>query len=639
MDDKKQKPETELPRAPFQSGFICPGITEAEKAEEIAFAGACHGLWPDHVGKAGGAVKVSGSVVRVDHVPNDRTGLGGFFLKHGRDRARLELGAMLAGQAWMQKQGSLMAEFFRQHANAIKRLMQPLRESHEAAQLATYYSLSAVSEGHAYSALLDKAPDILKGKKARNDPHMCADLAAAASRHGQELHKRLDVKPGTPAPEIENKILAIDERFACYLKDIGDRGIKGAAHVRKKAAERMKKYDDKRSRPGDLWALWVDFSGETKVPPYLEILSTVVLHDVVRRQSVKLISIVEASGPAEGYAALPKVTAGISWAFGGTAVKVDGEQYAQTPKVTETMLLPPSWILLQERQRTRPHQTVMPLATKNDYGEPLPVAIADATLYGAISPAGGKLAICALASEGVRYGGLIESTALEFAKYINPKAKRIQRRELEDVGSGFIMIDGLFIYLPAGTKVRPFGALIPDSVDKITKGMKLAIGLNPTFRNLAVEIPRGEGNPYAGWFLLNLSGTMRLPNKQPSLLRHYVRAAAGWNAAYTGNHGTFDKAHLKFIPIDEWAVMTNVFKPGVAEYLQATGQDRRDRRTRRVKLSEDRRRVLSDWDALEAEGLTVNEKVGKGYRLLPPETYHEAKRAIQARNLQRKLIK
>jgi len=619
----KKTADPKLPRAPFPGAFAkTNGMTENEIAEEIAFAGACHGLWPDYVGKAGAEVRVSGSVVRVDHVPNARTGLGRITARHGADRARLELGAMLAGQAWIMQQGYLL-EFFRRHSNAIKRLLRPIAESNEAAQLATRYSLSAVSEGHAYTAFLNEmAGKILNREKKGNDQVTRTKLAATVSDHGQKLFEYLKVpasaNPEQGKPEIENGILAIDERYAAYMDDIGDIGKKTAAVVRRQAAKRMLKYTDGQTEPGDLWALWVDFTGRPIIPAYLKLLGIVVLYDIVCPPSVGLFSI-------KDYSKMPKATAGISWAFGGAAVEVDGEQYAQTPTVSERMLLPRAWPLLPAGQQIKPHQTVLALATEDTKGEVLAIAVTDATKYGAITTAGSKIALCTLASEGARYGKVVKATAEEFARYINPKAKRIQRRELEGTAVGFTELDALFVFLSDWTKVRFFDARIPVTVAKVTREMELAVGLNTVFRDLVKTLFKGKGNPYSGYFLLNLSGTMRLPNSRPSLMRHYVRAAAGWNAAFKGAGGAFDKAHLKHLSTDEWAAITNTYQLGVVEYLTATGQDKKKLRGRRHKLSTERKRLLSDFEYLEADGLVVIEKVGKRYGLLPPETYHEAK--------------
>lgn len=265
----KNDKTAELPRAPFHQVFL-EAVTEADSDEERDFAAICYGIF---------------------------RGLDRFVLEHGAEHARLQLAAMLAGQTWLLKREGL-AEFFRKHTNALDRLIRSVIGSHEAAQMAAHDSLYAVSEGRAYPVLLNTvAPEILKIEKVPDDPDTRGKLAAAVSQHGRELYEYLgrripvSINPEPRKLEIEKGILAMDEHFAAYLEDIGDKGKEGAARVRKEAAERVQKYNGDQTAfndsrympgPGSLWTLWIDFTGEQKAPRYLKVLSTVVLCDVVQ---------------------------------------------------------------------------------------------------------------------------------------------------------------------------------------------------------------------------------------------------------------------------------------------------------------------------------------------------------------------
>ena len=123
---------------------------------------------------------------------------------------------------------------------------------------------------------------------------------------------------------------------------------------------------------------------------------------------------------------------------------------------------------------------------------------------------------------------------------------------------------------------------------------------------------------------MNLDGAMRLPTKRPATLRHYIRAAAHWNAAFKPG-GAFDPGKLPTYTAQKWASMTNSIPPAAVAYLLADGKRKRTTSTGAAQWSKDRKAMLDDLDFLHAEGLVVVEKVGKdGLRLLPPAVHQEA---------------
>ena len=125
--------------------------------------------------------------------------------------------------------------------------------------------------------------------------------------------------------------------------------------------------------------------------------------------------------------------------------------------------------------------------------------------------------------------------------------------------------------------------------------------------------------------MMNLSGAMRLPNNQPSLLRYYVRLTATWNAAFSDRSGAFDEEKLRAMPLEEWAAMANSLQAGVAEYLAEKRAGGTPQVDRRPQLSMERKRAREDLEALAEEHRLIRlEGKGNLVRPLPPLDYLEA---------------
>jgi hypothetical protein len=186
----------------------------------------------------------------------------------------------------------------------------------------------------------------------------------------------------------------------------------------------------------------------------------------------------------------------------------------------------------------------------------------------------------------------------------------------------------LFVYLPDGSKVQVFYARSARSPENAKADMDIVWGLIPDFvAILHAGIVGGtlKGTEYRGEFLINMDGAMRIPAKRPSLLRHYIRAAAHWNAAFKpGSSGEFDASMMQAYTAEQWTAMTNSLPAGVVEYLGANDSTRRTS-TQRAQWSKARKAMDEELAELEATKLVTIAKEGRGrFKLLPPPVYQEA---------------
>ena len=459
--------------------------------------------------------------------------------------------------------------------------------------------------------------------KAEASEDACDKLAGALRRTVEKLRPilRLDALPPTTEREALALLDTINGAFADYVAPMGDGGKKLAASVREASAARANASADER------WKLWRSEPG--REPRWLVELAVVVWCSEAERETNARdfsLSVVHAGG--DRYVKQPKVVPAISWAMGApgmSTVELEGDRYAPEPGVA-ARLVPRSFALLSEIKghERRPHQTVLALEREDD-STALAVAVAGATNY-AISPLAAKYALLILASEEVRTGKPQRSTLGRFAAEAYPDT-RIQPRELRASALALDELRRLFVYLPNGAKVQVFDTTSAAAPEYALKDLPIVSGLT---RSFAVALAGGlsggalRGNEYNGDFLVNLDGAMRLPTKRPATLRHYIRAAAHWNAAFKPG-GAFDPGKLPAYTARKWASMTNSIPPAAVAYLLADGKRKRTTSTGAAQWSKDRKAMLDDLDFLHAEGLVVVEKVGKdGLRLLPPAVHLEA---------------
>lgn len=330
------------------------------------------------------------------------------------------------------------------------------------------------------------------------------------------------------------------------------------------------------------------------------------------------------------YGRLPKVTAGLSWAFGGPGVElsrvtVDGRTYAPAPDlaiVPPSALVPAAYALLPADHAKHAHQTLLPIDLDGtEDAPPLPVALADATQY-AIAPAAGKLGLLVMAAAHAGKGKLHKTTLRELTQAINPDA-RLVRTHFETVCRGLGQLDGLRLVLPNGMAYRVFECPVPwREVKPAEYDAPLFVGLTRTFERTLAAIQDAAGASYRGDFLFDLTGAMKLPTRRPGLVRQYIRAAAFWNAYWKpGTKGEPDPDRVPEVDAERWAALTNYLPPTAAEYLRAKGKGRGDRRS----LSHSIKDALADAAALAESGLVKIARADRhAVRLLPPPEYLEA---------------
>jgi len=482
--------------------------------------------------------------------------------------------------------------------------------------------INRVATGQDHARLLREVmPGILRSANVEDaSERLCGQLAEEVRERVSALHRDFGTMRSLPLSRkaAEAHVRALDETLAKHLEGIGTNGGDAARDVRTKAPKRVA--DNQR------WRLWQPLAEGER---YVQLLALALWRDRLEQESKR--QNIEVLNP--GYAKMPKMTASVSWAFGGAAIEVDGSQYVQEPGFAEKVLMPRTAPLLIDSPSCGPEQASLPLGAPDQLSEdqPFAVAVANATQWGAISPLGSKLALLTLAEERAWKGMFVAGTAEQFAKLAYPASKRIQPRELTNVGAAFHELGKLIFYLHDYTKVRPFDTRSPAAAAHVTRDMPLGIGLGSAFRQAVGQMLTGKGHgAFGGAFVLNLSGALALPNNQPSKLRHLVRASAAWNAAYGDwRKGGYDDARLPWHDLDQWAKLTNCYPIGVVEYLAARGEERRKLSNRRVVLGAKRKELLRDIEELADKYrlVRIEKRSSKGadeYRLAPPEEWLEA---------------
>lgn len=474
--------------------------------------------------------------------------------------------------------------------------------------------------------------------------HHVNELADELRLHLDELVGAVGFRnspPSTPLDALEqiDGCLAWDARFIDFVRRYGQTGEQLAELLRQSSSERLSKVASGIEPGGHAWQLWTD---PLEAPRFLRSFSMVLWKERVeprleREKNAVVFSPSVVSTGHEHWVKVPKLLAPMSWAWGAPgkrALDIDGDRYALEPSLVEGAVLPRTYSLLPEGHRKRPHQTSLPI--DNEPSVAFALAVASSTPF-VLSPVASKLMLVALADESIRRGMLAQIKLGDLSRIVHPDTKRLQTRELEAVGRALEEMRNLFLFLPDGTKAQVFDVSSPVKPEEAKAEQLIYCGLTRTFGASLQRAAQGgllgpglSGREYRGEFLLNLSGSLRLPNKQPSLLRLYVRTTAHWNAAYVGD-GAFDPERLPRYSLDEWGALTNTLSPAVVEYLQARGSGDKLSASRKVAASKERAKIREDLEELEARKLVVVSKEGDGYRLLPPQAYQEAWEQMRSR--------
>lgn len=339
-----------------------------------------------------------------------------------------------------------------------------------------------------------------------------------------------------------------------------------------------------------------------------------------------------------GFAGLPKVAAGISWALGAPGETiVDGDQYAHEPAIapnalSSNALLPRSHSiegLFPGDYLNRPHTALLPLEY-DEHEAIFAVAMTAATQY-AISPVAGKEALLLLAST-VEAGDKPQRIVIgDLARRMNPDVKRLVKSYYVSAARGLEQLRGLFVYFNDYRRVPCFDIWeAPWTPEHATKDMETIARVHPALLRRIGAYDKSQ-NPFRGYFLINLSGAMGLPTRKPGLLRLYVRTAAGWNAGWKpGTKGKPDPSQIPARMLDEWAALTNSMSPAAVEYLRSKGKS-----GNRHKASAARRDIRQWFEELEGRNLLRLEKRGRLLQPIWPEAYLHAWDIARMKGLRR----
>lgn len=317
------------------------------------------------------------------------------------------------------------------------------------------------------------------------------------------------------------------------------------------------------------------------------------------------------------YAQAPKALAPIAWAFGGAGeatlldstgsrIELDGDEYASTPAIARNLHRGVAFM----PQGKRPQQLAFPVDLRTPLAGPFVLRAVQDTRHVVSTHASKALVYCLLT--GRPDGQLVKATVGEIAQTLNP-GRRIQKRDVETTIRALRELRSVGLVMPDGTDFALFDIRAPQGLDRQAEARwaytaNARVGL----REL------GADRAFKGNFLINFSGLMRLNGRQGLELRGYLNSCASWNDARRGR-GVFNAKHMKALTHDEWAAVLNALSGEALDYLRE--HDQKKRRG----LSEDRRRVNRAFETLEAQGLVVMEKTGRGrYRPMPPEALLEA---------------
>ncbi len=325
------------------------------------------------------------------------------------------------------------------------------------------------------------------------------------------------------------------------------------------------------------------------------------------------------------YARLPKLAAGISWAFGGAGVKLP-EGYKAAPSMAA--LVPPGFALLRESDLAKAHQTALPLLVEGDDTPPLVLAVTGAN-RDVFTPVAAWLSVHIMAATWDKPDVLQGTTLRELTTAIYPDAPRLRSMHFESVAAALNMMRNARILWPAGYADALFyvprwtwKTPAPEHLDA-----PLVVGLEQHFLQKTLpEITDATGvKSMNGTFLFNYTGTMHLPKDSPGLLRQYLRAEAIGATCYEFGTGKPTPDRVPEVPTERWAVLTN--------YLPSkSGLDGKDPRPAgRVAKSKAIKRMLAHIDELADRQLVkVDRADTKAVRLLQTEADLDAWDAFRA---------
>ncbi|MBU0609494.1 MAG: hypothetical protein KKI08_16525 [Armatimonadetes bacterium] len=514
-------------------------------------------------------------------------------------------------------------------------------------------------------------------KEAQDDPtaREVLDNNTLVDHFARELHREATVlldklgKAGFP-PRNEDEairatdgVLWADEILARHLETLGTDGV--AEQVREKARERWRAYsaqdagDETRPGSGNLWRGWYDLHEKLgRYPyPFLFFVAGALWLGRLREElgarplsaQVVVVGDDHQEGDPDRYARILKPLAPISWAMGGTGnvLEIDGTQYAAQPANPRVdCVVPRSWeVVRHEAGAAKPGQSFLPLQMPGV--DPLPLAlvsqtgsVAMARRSGAVlSPHAGKIALLLLAS-APRPDAMVTAELVDIARAINPDADRIQRSHLVSTARGLLDIESAVVVSPDDwTRIRCFDMRVPVDPDNPKRSQRIEWKLGGLFVSemRLKSLPSGRRDSYAGYFVINLDGAMRLPVARDAMLRHYIRAAAVWNDSHgIGKGRGFEASRMQWFTMNRWLALANALSARAADAMAGTRTVSSARQGQYL----DRQRGKKDLDALHDRRLIRMEVRGRSgeIRPMPPEDLLEAWQAFRdGKAIRRKL--
>lgn len=432
-----------------------------------------------------------------------------------------------------------------------------------------------------------------------------------------------------------------DEVLAKHLEAIGATGREAAQLVRNASRETMAAVLDGSAKvgehagPGAMLRQWNDPSSDPLGARWITNATVALWHDRVKARAEQATTPVRAHGH-KGYSKIPKVVAGMAWAVEGPpmerTVDVDGVSFGLEPRiaqrVAEGRVLVPRGLALMPSDK-RPHQAAFPFEYDSD-ADTLPMALTQASSAGVLSIDAFKAILLAFANANVIGGELIGGTLSEWTAQVRPYLKRTQARDYQQVARGFHEADGIRVYLPDGSDLRPFDVRRPTDPEKPERDAEVRMGLTQTFRE-TLSASFGDTR-YRGEFLLDLSGAMALHGFDGARrLRLYTTTAAHWGAAFhadANRYGEFNPDMMQARSLEEWGVLANALSSAGVELLRGNTK----RGAAKTALSNDRRYIADDMEYLVSAGMFGGiEKQGDSLKPLPPDAHQEAFRAIRRR--------
>lgn len=297
------------------------------------------------------------------------------------------------------------------------------------------------------------------------------------------------------------------------------------------------------------------------------------------------------------HAQLPKMTAGISWAFGGQGIILP-EGYKAAPNMAA--LVPPGYALLKDSDLKKPkhYQATLPLLMDDEEAPPMVLSVAGASRE-VFDAAAGWLAVYVMAATCDQPEYLIDTHIEALTRAIYPEAPRLRPEHYENTAAGLCLMRNARVLWPNGYAdaifyVPRFPWKIPEK-EHLTVPLK--VGMDPFYlRRTMPDIVAATGiRSMAGQFVFNLTGAMALNKKKPGLLRQYLRVAATGNAIYAQRSGKPAPEQVPEINVERWAVLTNYLPSTASRYMLG----KEPRPVGRVAKSKAIKRMLKDMGELE----------------------------------------